>query len=420
MSNLNPLRKPLRRVAAALSLVAVASLSACGGGSGADPFYVALIGDVPYGTSPTDDSQTVLNPKFIAAINADPDVAFTLHAGDIHSGKQYCTEAYDRTVFEQWKGFVKPLLYTPGDNEWADCHKAKQGGGTYNAATGQIDYVLDAKGQPVDYAKGDPLANLQLVRSIFFAQAGQSLGQQPMAVTSQAQAYDKAYPADAAYVENLRWQKNRVSFVTINLPGGSNDDTDPWYGTPAMSDAQAKEVAARSAANLRWLDAAFARASADNDLAMVIMVQADMWDVDGAKTGAKHLTEYKKYIDRIAAFAKSFGKPVLLINGDSHIYRTDNPLLKGAPCYIEPTPGAAAVACSAPAASSALSAYNNPVDPYENQPNGYNVPNFRRITVHGSTLPLEWIKLSVDPSADYGNGPEAFGPFRWTRVRPAL
>ena len=45
---------------------------------------------------------------------------------------------------------------------------------------------------------------------------------------------------------------------------------------------------------------------------------------------------------------------------------------------------------------------------------GYDVPNFHRIVVHGSTFPLEWLKLTVDPSAN-GDGPTAFGPFSWER-----
>ena len=100
-----------------------------------------------------------------------------MHVGDIHSGKQFCTEAYDRTIADLWRHFADPLVYTPGDNEWTDCHKAAEGGGTYNAATGQIDYVLDGSGNPVDYASGNPVANLDLVRSIFFPEPGRDARQ---------------------------------------------------------------------------------------------------------------------------------------------------------------------------------------------------------------------------------------------------
>ena len=54
------------------------------------------------------------------------------------------------------------------------------------------------------------------------------------------------------------------------------------------------------------------------------------------------------------------------------------------------------------------------VSPYMHP--GYDVPNFHRVVVHGSTLPLEWLKLTVDPSAHAANGPDAFGPFSWTRT----
>ena len=52
---------------------------------------VAVYGDAPYGTSPTDTAELQATPAFIASINADPDVSLVMHAGDIHSGKQYCT-----------------------------------------------------------------------------------------------------------------------------------------------------------------------------------------------------------------------------------------------------------------------------------------------------------------------------------------
>ena len=46
------------------------------------------------------------------------------------------------------------------------------------------------------------------------------------------------------------------------------------------------------------------------------------------------------------------------------------------------------------------------------------MPKFHRVTVHGSTLPLEWLRLTIDPSANAANGADAFGAFSWTRVKP--
>jgi len=359
---------------------------------------VAVYGDAPYGTTPTDTAEQQATPAFIESINADPDVSLVLHVGDIHSGKQFCTQTYDQTIYNLWTAFQSPLVYTPGDNEWTDCHKTGEGGGAYNPKTGQIDYKVDAAGNLIDYAGGDPIANLQLVRSIFFSQPGYALGDRKL-VLSQAQAFDTAHPNDANYVENVMWEQSKVLFVTLNIPGGSNNDQDIWYGAPTTSDAQAQEISDRTGADIRWLDAAFARAAADGVVAVVIETQADMWDLDG-KT-ATHLTGYEGIIGEIAAKTTAFGRPVLLFNGDSHVYRSDNPLVQDAPCVRDPSSGAAAVAC--------------PDDDYAQHPY-YNVPNFHRVVVHGSTFPLEWLKLTINPRADAPAGVDAFGPFSWKRM----
>ena len=345
-------------------------------------FTVAVYGDAPYGTKPTDTSEFAATPAFIDSVNADPDVSTVIHVGDIHSGKQYCTEAYDRSIYDLWSRFADPLVYTPGDNEWTDCHKAAEGGGTYDPATGQ----------PIDYAGGDPVANLELVRSIFFAQPGQTLGSGDLRVLSQAQVDDPAHPTDADFVENVMWQRNRTLFVTVDVPGGSNDDADPWYGTPTASPSQQLEREQREGADLRWLDRAFEAAHHSNVTSVVLVTQADMWDLDG-KTAA-HLANYEPLIASIAQHTTRFGRPVLLLNGDSHVYRSDNPLQAGSACTGEPG------VCDA--------------DAWTSHPS-YDVPNFHRIVVHGSTFPLEWLKLRIDPKADAPAGATAFGPFNWTR-----
>ncbi len=119
-----------------------------------------------------------------------------------------------------------------------------------------------------------------------------------------------------------------------------------------------------------------------------------MWDPE---KGAAHQTGYEPFVQSIASHTADLAQPVLMFNGDSHVYRSENPLSSTAPCTWEP-----ATACTSVA-------YIHP---------GYEVPNFRRVVVHGSTFPLEWLKLTVDPRAN-GDTPTAFGPFRWERqIRP--
>lgn len=340
---------------------------------------IAVYGDAPYGTTPTDTAEFNATPDFIDSINADPDVGLVIHVGDIHSGKQYCTEDYDRSIYDLWTQFQDPLVYTPGDNEWSDCHKKAEGGGAYNATSAQIDYVLDASGAPVDYAKGDPIANLDLLRTVFFAHPGITLGGRKF-VLSQGLIFDPLHRSDAQYVENVIWLQSGVLFATVNMPGGSNNDQDVWYGAPTETPAQTTERTERTGAALRWIDLTFAAARLLRAKGVALVMQADMWDPE---KGPEHQTGYEPVVSSVARGTRAFRGPVLMLNGDSHVYLSDNPLAASDPLnYMHP---------------------------------GYDVPNFHRIVVHGSTLPLEWLRLTVDPNAHAANGDSAFGPFSWQR-----
>ncbi len=109
------------------------------------------------------------------------------------------------------------------------------------------------------------------------------------------------------------------------------------------------------------------------------------------------------FVDRTAAGTARFSKSVLRLNGDSHVYRSDNPLVENTPCMIESSPSTE-VACSN--------------DAYGNQKIGTSVKNFHRITVHGSTTTLEWLKLRIDPRARAVASPTSLGPFSWRSVMP--
>ena len=362
-------------------------------------FTVAVYGDSPYGSGVADsttgvvDSWTPAHPTtwelehtapFIANINADPDVSLVTHVGDIHSGKDFCALSYDQTIASDWTAFADPLVYTPGDNEWADCHKSGEGA-------------------------QDPLTNLGYVRSNFFATPGATLGGSGLTVTSQATAYDPAHPEDAQFVENVLFEKTAgkagITFVTLNVPGGSNNDADPWFGaneTAAQAAAQTSERQQRTDADLRWLDTAFKTAKAHKDKSVVIIEQADMWDLDGKVPS--HLTSYDPIIQSIATHTLAFDKPVLLFAGDSHKYRSDNPLRHGAPCMIETGPTS-----TGPCADDAWVNHQATLGAID-------VPDslFHRVIVHGSTTPLEWLKLTVSPT-DNPVTDHSFGLYRWTR-----
>jgi Calcineurin-like phosphoesterase len=311
---------------------------------------IAVFGDWPYSQNLLDKAKLLTD-----SVNADRDVDYVIHVGDIHSGSMPCTSAgilppipasnpgWNQAVYYQFQQFKAPVVYAPGDNEWSDCHKTKE------------------------LKSGDPLKELASVRTLFFAKPGKTLGMTEKDVWSQAKYFDPAYPADAQFVENVMWEDAKVVFATFNMPGGSNNDTSPWTNGFENPTAQAAEVSARAAANIRWLQTAFEHAEHSNAKAVVLALQADMWDPEAAAIGGAGLDQYKPFVRELATRSLHFRRPVLLLNGDTHLFLVDRPLAN---------PG-----------STTGQIHNTPP-----------VPNLLRIVVQGSTNPpAEWLRLTIDP-----------------------
>ena len=113
---------------------------------------------------------------------------------------------------------------------------------------------------------------------MFFANPGESLGRASMPVESEA----RALPSFAAYVENARFTKNDVLFVTLNIPGSNNgfETTDP---------RAAAEYFERNRANLAWLADSFEKAKETNAKAVVLIFQAYLWDIPRSRHDPKIL-----------------------------------------------------------------------------------------------------------------------------------
>src|ERR1051326_8347002 len=102
----------LGMVAAALAVAAVQAA-----GTNPNTLTLAVFGDSPY-LDPKFPPHTefAATPAFIDTINADSSIQTVVHVGDIHSGSEPCTVAYDQSIAALWGAFQKPLVYTPGDN----------------------------------------------------------------------------------------------------------------------------------------------------------------------------------------------------------------------------------------------------------------------------------------------------------------
>ena len=335
--------------AALIPFAALADDAKSNKSSSADQLTLAVFGDWPYNQLLRDSARLLID-----SVNSDHKVKLVLHVGDIHSGSMPCAgaglnpvpagsnPAWNDGIFNLFEQFNDPVVYTPGDNEWTDCHKKKE------------------------LSSGAPLNELASVRKLFFPNPGYTLGGYKKQVWTQAEAFDRKHPGDAQFVENVIWEDERVVFVTLNLPGSNNDGlswTEPFTNEPA----RAAEAAQRTLADIRWLDAAFDQAEEEGAKAVLIGLQANMWDPDALVPGGDGLSNYTIFVHELAQRSVRFGRPVLLINGDSHVFGVDQPLSN---------PNSATGVIHGTQA----------------------VPNLTRITVQGSTsAPAEWLRLTVDP-----------------------
>lgn len=274
-------RRTSRHVRTALAVAA--TLAFAPGASAEEPFagprafsFVAL-GDMPYKIP--DDYPRV--DRLIGVIN-QLKPAFSIHIGDIKSSSTSCGDETLKQVFDRFQTFQQPLIYTPGDNEWTDCHR--QAAGKFN-----------------------PRERLARVREMFYPKPDQSLGTTPLAVESQT----KIQPEYAKYVENVRFTKNGVLFVTLHVVGSNN-------GFKSNDKDAVLEYFERNAANIAWLDDCFRVARETSAKAMVIAMQANMYDIKQKFPAMPSASGYVDTVQAIERGAKSFGKPILLVQGDEH------------------------------------------------------------------------------------------------------
>lgn len=232
------------------------------------------IGDTPYGLKPEDYAKL---ERLIGRIN-QIQPAFTVHVGDVKNGSTPCSDEVILKSRDMLNTFKNPLIYTPGDNEWTDCHREKAG-------------------------KYNPLERLTFVRKNFF-QNGMSLGQSPVKLDSQS-----ANALYSKFVENTRWDRDGVQYVTLHVIGSDNN--------LQRNLESAQEFFERNTANMAWLKETFQKASSNNAKALVLFMQADM--LSALSPGfTDMLAELKT---QVAAFKK----PVLLVHGDSHVFTIDRP-----------------------------------------------------------------------------------------------
>ena len=238
-----------------------------------DPsFRFLALGDCPY----SDEQEVQLRRLLRQAERESFD--FLMHVGDIKKGEAPCSDEVFINIRDIFRAHPTPVVYTPGDNEWTDCH-----------AVGS-----------------DPVERLGRLRELFFRDPNVlRLGE----LGAKHQSEDSRF---AKFIENYRFTRSRVLFIVLHVTGSLNNQRsdDP----PSM-----KEFAERAAANTAFLEESFAEALAKDAPGVALVIHGNPDFERGERAGFKELQ------DVLRGFLASYRRPVVCIHGDTHYYRIDKP-----------------------------------------------------------------------------------------------
>jgi hypothetical protein len=313
-----------------VTLLAMALLAVS---AAAEPITFGLFGDTPYNQWERDHL-----PDLIAEMDRE-NLAFVVHDGDIKSGSRHCSDETYKDILAVFRNSATPLVYVPGDNEWTDCHRRSNG--SY-----------------------DPLERLARLREWFFT-GDLALGRRPLKLERQS-----SVAAFARYRENVRWEAGGALFVGMNLPGSDNN-----FNGIHRSGGPVAEFIERSAANRAWLAQAFALGRSKKLVGILIVIQGNP-GFHAANAG-RPTPGYRDFLNQLAEETRAFAGQVVLVHGDTHHHRIDQPL--------------------------------------ENPETGETIRNFTRLETIGSPF-FGWIRGTVDAT-----NPRVFGfePRFWTPRQPA-
>lgn len=244
-------------------------------------FAFAALGDSPYYFFEEMQYRVVLEDL------AAHDLAAVVHVGDLFW--ETCTDERYRRSRAEFDGLPHPVVYTPGDNEWADCWEHS----------------------------GDlaPLGRLEAIREIFYADPARSLGGRRISL-----AHQGADETFGSFVENARWTHEGVVFATVHLVGSGN----AMGRFPGRAEADDSASTRRTRAAAAWLQETFDEARAADAAAVVLAFHANLFD----EAGSGRLEVFEPFLATLEEEVFEYGRPVLAVHGDWHEYTVDHPLTR--------------------------------------------------------------------------------------------
>ena len=290
-------------------------------------FEFAVLGNTPFSSTEVPIVRSVL------ANIGDSQAAFVVHAGNLKSVTESCRDELVTQRLSLLASSPKPMIYVPGENDWADCERAKDG--SYNPVE-RLDFLRDHAFDddallgpgPVGYAQFDLTRQSDMAR---FRQ----------------------------YRENVRWFYRGVVFVGLNIPGNNNN-----YRSAGGRNGEYED---RVIATRVWLQHALVYAQQKEALGMVVVAQADpefeparsggLGSLFSDRAGRRGVDGYKDFRTQLQRLAGRFKGAILLVDGGKTM-RHSQPL---------------------------------------RDPRGAPIKSFTQLTTYGSPSVNRWIRVKVDP-----------------------
>jgi hypothetical protein len=250
----------------------------------AGSFAFAVLGDSPYYPWEEIQFRRVLDQLDASRLE------WVLHVGDIF-WHPCSDEMYERHL-DYFRRLRHPVIYTPGDNEWSDCHEP--GSGAY-----------------------EPLERLARIRDLFFADPLSSLGAVRLPLESQGSG-----GPFSEFKENARWEREGVVFATVHLPGSRNGR----MAFPGRTEADDSASRRRAEAAAAWLREAFSAARQRQARAVFVAFHTDLHLGEPVEDPERHALE--PFLSALEEESERFDGQVVFAHGDDHEYTVDRPLVR--------------------------------------------------------------------------------------------
>ncbi|GJG93126.1 hypothetical protein [Cupriavidus pauculus] len=253
---------------------------------------IALVADVPQWPTAEADTSALFDQ-----ISAQQ-VALIVHAGGIKGDTESCGDAVLGARLRVLDDSPAPLLFVPGETDWAECQKPING-------------------------KFDAVERLNRLRELYFP-VDTTLGRRTLPVVRQS---DQAM--FRSFRENVRLVAGNVMVVGLNLPGDNNH-----YRSEGGRNGEFED---RREANRQWLARAFSVAAQRDLPGILVVAHADPAFGNGwEKRGKPSLLDgflhrgtrdgYQEFKRQLRDLTVKFPGQVLLVHASDSGFSVDKPL----------------------------------------------------------------------------------------------